>query len=181
MSWRHKTLLYPFLILLTKSVALTVSRPNIILIMTDDQVKVLVILFISNTKTSLTQDVELGSLKFMPKLSKYIGEAGARYSNGYVTTPMCCPSRWVGHYVLSSSKWLHDMSTGPRCWLVSTFTTITCSPTTTTAAQLPGPGHMSKKPLPPIFSPLDTSKLPQVFCSYIFLWIPKDLIFWQVS
>ena len=42
MSLRYQTLLFPFLILFTKSVALTVSRPNIILIITDDQVKVIV-------------------------------------------------------------------------------------------------------------------------------------------
>ena len=94
MRWRHQTLLYPFLILLTTCAALTVTRPNIILIMTDDQVKIIDFLTFNGSHHLLTQDVELGSLNFMPKLSKYIGEAGARYSNGYVTTPMCCPSRW---------------------------------------------------------------------------------------
>ena len=50
-------------------------KANIILMMTDDQ------------------DKDLGSLQFMPKLAKYLGEEGASFQHGYASTPMCCPSR----------------------------------------------------------------------------------------
>ena len=29
----------------------------------------------------------------MPKLNRYLREEGAQFENGFVTTPMCCPSR----------------------------------------------------------------------------------------
>ncbi|KAL2061395.1 hypothetical protein VTL71DRAFT_7668 [Oculimacula yallundae] len=57
------------------------GRPNIVVILTDDQ------------------DVHLQSLNYMPLLKKYVSDEGTSYTRHYCTTAICCPSRvtlWTG-------------------------------------------------------------------------------------
>jgi hypothetical protein len=49
------------------------SRPNILLIITDDQ--------------------RYDTMDFMPRTKARIFDAGVTFSHAYVTTPLCCPSR----------------------------------------------------------------------------------------
>jgi N-acetylglucosamine-6-sulfatase len=56
-------------------------RPNIVVILTDDQ------------------DLHMNSLSYMPLLKKHITDQGTFYKSHYCTTAICCPSRvtlWTG-------------------------------------------------------------------------------------
>jgi len=41
----------------------------------------------------LTDDLDYTLMPFMPNTNKLIGEQGATFTNYFVTTPLCCPSR----------------------------------------------------------------------------------------
>ena len=58
-------------------------QPNIVFILTDDQ----------DTRLGRDDYTDIGSLEIMPKLQKHLMQGGARMSNAFVATPICCPSR----------------------------------------------------------------------------------------
>lgn len=51
------------------------KRPNIVLIITDDQ------------------DLHMNSLDYMPNVKKHITDEGTSYKRHFCTTALCCPSR----------------------------------------------------------------------------------------
>lgn len=57
------------------------KAPNFVFIITDDQ------------------DLELGSVEYMPLLQQHLKNQGTFFQNHFVTTALCCPSRvslWTG-------------------------------------------------------------------------------------
>lgn len=81
---------------LFSTVSFSSTKPNIVVIMTDDQ-------------------DDTGSLDTMPILKQELIDKGLRFVNSYATSPLCCPSRvsfLTGQYTHNHQVYTHDPVTG---------------------------------------------------------------------
>ncbi|XP_047537974.1 N-acetylglucosamine-6-sulfatase-like [Vanessa atalanta] len=79
------------------------QNPNIVVILTDDQ------------------DVVLGGMNPMKNVHRFIGNEGTTFTNSFVTSPICCPSRasfLSGLHVHNHMTWNNSVSGGcySRTW-----------------------------------------------------------------
>lgn len=89
------------------------KKPNVLFIMTDDQ------------------DLEMNSPDFTPSVLKHIRDKGIEFTNHFVTTSLCCPSRvslWTGMQAHNTN--VRPLRTFHRSMLISTghgcFATMGC-------------------------------------------------------
>lgn len=79
------------------------SKPNIILVITDDQ------------------DVRTGTLDYMPKLHASIAEQGVTFTHFYAPVSLCCPSRvslLKGQYAHNHNVTYVSTPYGGKCWVL---------------------------------------------------------------
>lgn len=82
------------LLLLSGLLLSTQGKPNLVFLLTDDQ------------------DVLLNSLDAMPTVQAELIAKGATYSRGYVTTPVCCPSRTSS----LTGRFAHNLNDQTQGW-----------------------------------------------------------------
>lgn len=78
------------LIVVTSQAPAQTGKPNIVVINLDD--------------------MRTDSLQYMPKVKRWLQDAGTTFPNGYVSTPSCCPSRaslMSGRYVHNNRQFQH--------------------------------------------------------------------------
>ncbi|MBI4097348.1 MAG: sulfatase [Candidatus Levybacteria bacterium] len=99
-SFRNKILLFLAILILIPLVLFAYQqqqvrlsdKPNIIIILTDDQ--------------------RADTLQYMPIVQDRLGGEGVTFSNAYATTPLCCPSRvslYTGLYAHNTNVWTNHM------------------------------------------------------------------------
>lgn len=69
------SLLFPITVLAVSVAQVQARKPNILFVLTDDQ------------------DIELGSMNYLPNVTSLLQDEGFTFNNHYTTVALCCPSR----------------------------------------------------------------------------------------
>ena len=83
------------LFLLNISYLVAEQRPNIIIVLTDDQVTKPFLTYPKNYVFLIYfKDIFLDAMTPMVKTNALLAHEGATFKNAFVNTPICCPSRY---------------------------------------------------------------------------------------